>query len=69
MGTIEAINLLSQLMTVSMNALATANQVSALIQKAHAEGRDITPAELNSIVTADDTTREALVAAITAAGG
>ncbi len=50
--------------------LALVNQagaISAVIQKAQAENRDLTPEELDSLVSSDDTARAALVAAINAA--
>ncbi len=50
--------------------LALVNQagaISAVIQKAQAENRDLTPEELDSLVASDDTARAALVAAINAA--
>ena len=40
---------------------------SALVAKAQSEGRDLSPAELNSLVVADDTARQGLVDAIDAA--
>ncbi len=52
--------------------LALVNQagaISAVIQKAQAENRDLTPEELAGMVSADDSARAALVAAITAAKG
>lgn len=52
--------------------LALVNQagaISAVIQKAQAENRDLTPEELANLVSADDTARATLVAAIAAAKG
>ncbi len=52
--------------------LALVNQagaISAVIQKAQAENRDLTPEELAGLVSADDSARAALVAAIAAAKG
>ena len=46
-----------------------AGTISAAIQKAQAENRDLTPEELDSFVSADNTARAALVAAISAAKG
>lgn len=40
---------------------------SSLVAKAQSEGRDLTAAELNSLVAADDTARQGLVDAIAAA--
>lgn len=42
-------------------------QISALIQQASAEGRDITPEEWAGIKSADDAARKALVDAIAGA--
>lgn len=47
--------------------LNNAYQISALIQQATAEGRDISPTEWASIKSADDAARKALEDAIKAA--
>lgn len=44
--------------------LSRASEVSAAIKKAQAEGRDLTDAELDSFVAANDEARAALVEAI-----
>jgi hypothetical protein len=60
MGVSAAISLLLALIN-------NAGQISALIGKAQVAGRDLTPAELDTITAADDQARAALVAAIAAA--
>ena len=69
MGTIaEALALLLQVTGMGMNMLANAQQISALIQKANAEGRTtFTAEEWVSITSIDSNARAALVAQITAA--
>lgn len=57
MDTLTAITLLTQL-------LEQANALGNLIRTAQAEGRDITPEELNSLAAGDDMARAALEAAI-----
>jgi len=49
---------------VLLPLLQQASTIGAMIQKAQAEGRDLTEAELNSIVAADDAAKAALAAAI-----
>jgi hypothetical protein len=57
MDVITGLTLLTQL-------LGQANALGDLIQRAQAEGRDITPAELDSLALADDTARDLLETAI-----
>lgn len=57
MDAITALTLLTQL-------LAQANALGLLIQRAQNEGRDITPAELDSLAAGDSGARVALTAAI-----
>ena len=65
MQTLAALNALAELMQVLMNGLAGAAQISAVIQKAQAEGRTtLTAEESAGILAADDSARAALVAAI-----
>lgn len=64
MPAIAAVNLLITLIETATQAMGMVKQVSALISKAQAEGRDITDAELNAIEATDDAARAALVAAI-----
>lgn len=67
MGTIEALNALLALMNTAMNAMASAQQVSAILQKAQAEGRStLTEEEMAVVKGIDDTARKALVDAISA---
>lgn len=69
MGTIaEALALLLQVTGMGMNMLANAQQISALIQKANAEGRaTFTAEEWAQVTSIDSNARAALVAQITAA--
>lgn len=67
METLTAINTLAALMQVLTNGLAGAAQISAIIQKAQAEGRaTLTADEMASIRATDDIARASLVAAINA---
>lgn len=50
-----------------LSLLAKSSEISALINQARAEGRDITDTELALLGSKDDAAREALVAAIEAA--
>jgi len=50
-------------------ALNHANQIGALISRARAEGRDISPAELDGLRAADDAAKLKLQQAIDAAKG
>ncbi len=52
-----------------LNLLGSANAIGQLLSTAQAQGRDITPEELQSVVNADDAARAALVSAIAAARG
>jgi hypothetical protein len=47
--------------------ISHASEISALIQKAQAEKRDLTAAELQTLMDTDAVSRSALVAAIAAA--
>lgn len=68
MTTVEAIAMLTQLLATATNLMANAQAVSALIQKAQAEGRTtFTAEEWATIQGADNAGRAALVAAISAA--
>lgn len=69
MGTIaEALALLLQVTGMGMNMLSNAQQISAMIQKANAEGRTtFTAEEWAGITSIDSNARAALVAQITAA--
>ncbi len=60
MDPITALALLTQLLT-------QANALGNLIRTAQAEGRDITPAELDTLAMADTNARSMLEAAITRA--
>lgn len=70
MGIAEALALLLQVTGTAMNMMANAQQISALIQKAQAEGRTtFTPEEWTQIQSIDGNARAALVAQITKALG
>ena len=57
------------LMNILLPLLQNANAITALLSKAHGEGRDVTDAELNGLFAADDQAKAALDAAIKAARG
>ena len=54
----------SAAITLLLGLLDRASQIGALLGKAQAEGRDVTEAELDALVTDDGRARDALVAAI-----
>lgn len=60
MDVITGLTLLTQL-------LGQANALGGLLQRAQAEGRDITPAELDSLALADTSARAVLETAISRA--
>ena len=62
MGTTLALNLLFGL-------LDRAQAIGQLISTAQREGRDVTQAELDALIIADDATRTAQVDAVRRAGG
>lgn len=65
MEVILAINELVALTTTISNAVASAGRISAIIQRATAEGRTtLTPDEWAVVTASDDAGRQALVAAI-----
>ena len=53
-------------LTLIIQLLNRSGEISALIAKARGEGRDITEAELDALVSADDLARAELEAAIAA---
>ena len=57
------------LLNVLIPLLDKANQIGVLLAKAHAEGRDVTDAELDALVAGDDAAKAALAAAILKARG
>jgi hypothetical protein len=59
-----AVSLMADLLTGDIYASAAFGVASSLIQKAHSEGRDLTDAELASVVKDDDFARAKLEAAI-----
>jgi len=68
MTVLEGVNTLLTLLTTATNMMAQAQQISALVQKAQSEGRTtFTDAEWGIIQQFDQNSRQALVAAITAA--
>jgi hypothetical protein len=54
-------------LTLLISLLSKSQEISALIKQAKGEGRDISDAELDGLVAADDAARAELVAAIEAA--
>lgn len=61
--------LMVQLLNGAATLLTQAQQVSGLVARAHAEGREISDAELEAVVANDDRAREILEQAIADAGG
>ncbi len=68
MDPISAIAAVNALITLATNALANAGKVSALIAERHAQGKQITQADLDAIVGGDDVAKKALQDAIASAG-
>lgn len=69
MGALEAVSIATNLITAGLELVIKAQQISALVQKAQAEGRDLTPAEMEQARKLDDDARGRLAAAIAAHGG
>lgn len=68
MNVVEAVAALLALLNTATNAMVNAQQISALIQKATAEGRNtFTPDEWAVIQQTDTNSRDALIKAITEA--
>jgi hypothetical protein len=59
----------SALVTLLLGLIDRAATISAVIQKARSENRDVTAAELDSLVVEDMVARQKLVNAIAAAKG
>jgi hypothetical protein len=59
-GVVTAVGLAVALLTAVTELSARLQAVNMLLQKAHAEGRDLTEAELQSVVGMDDAARERL---------
>lgn len=55
--------------TLLLGLLDRASQIGALLQKAQAEGRDVSDAELDALVVDDDAAKKALADAIAKARG
>jgi hypothetical protein len=56
-GVVTAVGLAVDLLTAVTELSARLQAVNMLLQKAHAEGRDITEAELQTVVAMDDAAR------------
>jgi hypothetical protein len=56
-------------LTALIQLTLQAQKIQQLLQTAHAEGRDITAAELDALIVDDDAARQALIDAIDAARG
>lgn len=67
-NTVQAVSLAVDLLTLVAETTVKLQQVNALLQKAHSEGRDITDAELDSVKALDDQAKLRLDAAIAKAG-
>ncbi len=64
MNAVAAISILLDLLNAITRISAQLQAVSGLIKKAQSEGRDLTDAELQQVVDADDAARKALEDAI-----
>lgn len=62
--TLQAVSLAADLLSSAIELTARLQQVNALLAKARSEGRDITEAELESVVTIDDAAKARLQKAI-----
>ncbi len=57
------------LMQILLPLLDRAGEITALLNKAHTEGRDVTDAELDGLFAEDDAAKKALAEAIRKARG
>lgn len=64
MNTLAAIAALSDLVSAATILLSKAQEISAVVQKAQAENRDVTKEEMDAVVSNDDNAKMALHAAI-----
>ena len=62
--TAQAVSLAVDLLVAATELTSRLQQVSAMLQKARSEGRELTEAELQSLLTADDVARLKLQQAI-----
>jgi hypothetical protein len=63
-ATLQAVSMAVDLLTVTIHLQAKLQEVNALLQKARTEGREITDAELDSIIAKDDAEKLKLDVAI-----
>jgi hypothetical protein len=63
-ATLKAVSLAVDLLTVTIHLQTKLQEVNALLQKARTEGREITDAELDSIIAKDDAEKLKLDVAI-----
>jgi hypothetical protein len=63
-ATVKAVSLAVDLLVAATELTTRLQGVSAMLQKAQAEGRDLTEAELQSLMSADDVARVRLQKAI-----
>lgn len=64
MNGVDAAIAVSQLLELALSLLVRAQEVSALVERAQAEGRDLTAEEMAQIVAAREAARAAAAAAI-----
>lgn len=64
MNGVDAVIAVSQLLGLAISLLVRAQEVSALVERAQAEGRDLTAEEMAQIVAAREAARAAAAAAI-----
>ena len=65
MNGVDAVIAVSQLLGLAISLLVRAQEVSALVERAQTEGRDLTAEEMAQIVAAREAARAAAVAATT----
>jgi hypothetical protein len=63
-ATLQAVSLAADLLTVTIHLTAKLQEVSALLQKARLEGRELSDAELDSVISKDDAEKLKLDVAI-----
>lgn len=64
MSALQAVQALSLLLTTAAELTSAAQKVSAMLQRARAEGRELSDAEVKALFDADDVARAMLVAEI-----
>ena len=66
---LTAVEATNALLSLAVNSMVAMQKINAIISKAQAEGRDITPEEWDSVISDADAADKRLADAIKAAGG